>query len=189
MAVGDGVVVGVAFAVSSLSLAWTVASMSGVGVGGTSLLLPIVEQAAAVIAVIMMMRMRMGSRIGTVGDSLAFASYLGACRSLWCLGRAGSTLGAGHPLRAMCDGAGTALVGARHSHGGLVGHYPVDEGAEVADQALVDSALRDMLGPVPGTPSRRAVLCRGEGPALCGGRTCRCGRACRGNGAAGRWGR
>ena len=31
----------------------------------------------------------MGSRIGTVGDSLAFASYLGACRSLWCLGRGG----------------------------------------------------------------------------------------------------
>ena len=61
--------------------------------------------------------------------------------SLWLEGRAGSTLGAGHPLRAICDGAGTAFVGARHADGGLVRHDPVDEGAEVADQALVYAAL------------------------------------------------
>ena len=55
-----------------------------------------------------------------------------------------------YPHRAICgrDVAGSALVGTRHSHGGLVGHDTVDEGAEVADQALVDSALRDMLGSV-----------------------------------------
>ena len=61
--------------------------------GGASLLLPIVEQPAVVIAVITMMRMRMGSRLGMERDSLALAFYLGACWSLWCLGRAGSTLG------------------------------------------------------------------------------------------------
>ena len=79
---------------------------------------------------------------------MALAFYLGACWSLWCLGRAGSTLGAGHALRTMCDVAGTALVGTRHSHGGLVGRDPADEPAEVPDEALVDAALWHLLGPV-----------------------------------------
>ena len=39
-------------------------------------------------------------------------------------------------------------MGARHSHGGLVGRDPADEVTEVPDQALVDSALRDLLGSV-----------------------------------------
>ena len=39
-------------------------------------------------------------------------------------------------------------MGARHADGGLVRHHPVDEGAEVADQALGDAASRHLLGPV-----------------------------------------
>ena len=39
-------------------------------------------------------------------------------------------------------------MGARHSHGGLVGRDPADEVTEVPDQALVDAALRDLLGSV-----------------------------------------
>ena len=39
-------------------------------------------------------------------------------------------------------------MGARHSRGGLVGRDPADEVTEVPDQALVDSALRDLLGSV-----------------------------------------
>ena len=67
--------------------------------------------------------------------------------SLWLEGRAGSTLGAGHPLRAICGGdvAEPALLLARHAGGGLVGGDPADERAEVADQALVDAALWDLL--------------------------------------------
>ena len=55
-----------------------------------------------------------------------------------------------YPHRAICgrDVAGSALVGTRHTHGGLVGRDPADEVTEVPDQALVNSALRDLLGSV-----------------------------------------
>ena len=55
-----------------------------------------------------------------------------------------------YPHRAICgrDVAVTALVGTRHTHGGLAGRDPADEVTEVPDQALVDSALRDLLGSV-----------------------------------------
>ena len=47
-------------------------------------------------------------------------------------------------------------MGARHADGGLVRHDPVDEGAEVADQALVYAALWNLGRSGPGTPARRA---------------------------------
>ena len=51
---------------------------------------------------------------------------------------------------AICGGdvAEPALLLARHAGGWLVGGDPTDERAEVADQALVDAALWDLISPV-----------------------------------------
>ena len=45
-------------------------------------------------------------------------------------------------------GAGRAFISARHADGGLVRHDPVNEGAEVADQALVYAALWNLGCPI-----------------------------------------
>ena len=116
--------------------------------GGASLLLPIVEQPAVVIAVITMMRMRIGSRLGMERGLLGIG-FLSGCLLVIVVSGLGGLDTGGWPCAP--DNVRWRRNRTR-GHSALarwvVGRDPADEPAEVPDEALVDAALWHLLGPV-----------------------------------------